>query len=62
LTHQVVIEETIKILEEAGLLTEEVKQAIYYSFNQKISIKGAPGMSMGNVSQAAPTPLRARSA
>lgn len=62
LTHQVVIEETIKILEEAGLLTEEVKQAIYYSFNQKISIKGAPGMSMGNVSQAAPAPLRARSA
>jgi hypothetical protein len=64
LTNLVVYEETSKLLEEAGLLTEEIRQAIYnITYNkQNISVRSSPGMSFsgGNQSISAPLPVGGR--
>jgi hypothetical protein len=57
LTHQVVYEETIAILDEFGLLTEDLKQVIY-NIKQKIEINKSSGVSIGSVTQAHPKPLK----
>jgi len=53
LTNLVVYEETSKLLEEAGLLTEEIRQAIYnITYNkQNISVSDSPGMSFSGGNQ-----------
>jgi hypothetical protein len=53
LTRYVLLCETQEVLEEAGLLTEEVRQIIFNQFNstQSISVAGSSGVSFGNVNQ-----------
>ncbi|HKI06361.1 MAG TPA: hypothetical protein VKK31_30560 [Thermoanaerobaculia bacterium] len=58
LTHEVVYEETLEILDEFGLLTENVKQQIIYQIQQKIEIKQSSGVSIGNVKQGHPEPFK----
>lgn len=68
LTHQVVLEETERLLSEAGLLTEEVKQHInyikqtnYITNNQRfegIQVSGSSSVSLGNVNQTIPSLAR----
>lgn len=57
LTNKVVYEETEKLLTEAGLITEEIRQVIYnniYNNNQQnISISHSSGVTLGSVRQSA---------
>ena len=55
LTHRVLFEESEKILLEAGLLTEEIKQALHVHYNntQTIEISGSASATFGNVNQLA---------
>jgi hypothetical protein len=57
LTNKAVYEETEKLLTEAGLITEEIRQVIYnniYNNNQQnISISNSPGASLGGVHHSA---------
>ena len=57
LTNKIVYEETEKLLKEAELLTEEIRQVIYnniYNNNQQsISISHSAGVTLGSVQQSA---------
>jgi hypothetical protein len=63
LTHQVVYEETGRVLEEAGLLTEEVRQILNFHIqnSQNVNLQtlqvAAKDVRMSNVSQSARVPL-----
>jgi hypothetical protein len=61
LTNKAVYEETEKLLTEAGLITEEIRQVIYnniYNNNQQnISISHSSGVSLGGVRQSAQAPM-----
>lgn len=61
LTNKVVYEETEKLLTEAGLITEEIRQVIHnniYNNNQQnISISHSSGVSLGGVKQSAQAPM-----
>jgi hypothetical protein len=64
LIHRVVLEETLQILDAAGLLTEEIKQIIHYHIQnnnnvQNISVS-APGTTIGAISQTVSAPRPAR--
>jgi hypothetical protein len=59
LTHKVLFEETERLLSKAGLLTEELKQALHVHINkQTIQVNGSSGVSFGNVNQLTPSPTR----
>ncbi len=61
LTNKAVYEETEKLLTEAKLITEEIRQVIYNSIynnnQQNISISHSSGVSLGGVKQSAQAPM-----
>ncbi len=57
--HRVILEETLKLLRTAGLLTDEIERAIHFHISnvqnsQNISVSNSSSVSLGNVSQAVP--------
>lgn len=57
-TYFLAMDETRNLLEEEGLLTEELKQTIFQTItnNQNVSVTNASGIHIGAVSQTAPAP------
>jgi len=57
-TYFLAMDETRNLLEEEGLLTEELKQTIFQTItnNQSVSVTNASGVHIGAVSQTAPAP------